>query len=342
MALHPVMVAFSTGLMRDELIGMFGFLMLYAISRIRDNLAWPLRFQMLGLVIGSGIALAYLRSISLAGFTIAGLLMLFSRTPLQAEGLSRRAKIWLLAGLASLMAFAVFDRLDRFEDIMEYAIKARAGEGGEGTELNPDGITTKIAEASPVLFFFISPLALMQPLPFYAWDAPAFLGGTPAVLDILIGIGGLTNQVLFGFFIVTIRYWYRTRDTVGIRIGLFLSLTIGALAMIGLGQIRMIMAHCYPFLMVGIAVALTEVLEGSWPRIWSVFLTWFGSMTALYLAYLSYRQWDSSLIAVMAATLAMVGLFKLWSLGNPRLGRNSGNGLENSTIRKPSKLAANI
>jgi hypothetical protein len=339
MALHPTMVAFSTGLMRDELIGMFGFLMLYAISRVQSSPGWAVRIWMLGLAVGGGIALAYLRSISLAGFAIAGLVMLVSRTPLQPRTLSRSAKLWLLASLAALMAFAVIDRFDRFEDIMEYAIKARAGEGGEGAELNPDGITTKIAEASPALFFLISPLALMQPLPFYGWDAPAFLGGPPALLDIVIGIGGLTNQLLFGFYIIAIRYWFRTKDTVGIRIGLLFTLTIGALAMIGLGQIRMVMAHCYPFVMVGIALTLTELFEGSWPRIWNAFLTWLGSLSALYFAYLSYRQWDNGVLAILAAALAAFGLTRLWSLGGPAPTYQPGNGVPGSADLSPSPIA---
>ncbi len=313
MALHPIMVAFSTGLMRDELIGMFGFLLLYAVSRIHTAQGWGIRLWMLGLCIACGVALAFLRSISLAGFTVAAVLMLVARTPHQPKTLSRNAQIWLFVCLAGLLAIAVVDRFDRFEGVLEYAIKARAGEGGQGTELNPDGITTKIAEVSPFLFALIAPLALLQPLPFYAWDPPDFLGGEPALMDVLLGFGGLTNQILFGFYIIGASHWVRTRDSFGVSLGLFFTLLTCTLALIGLGQLRMIMAHCYPFFIAGVAIAIVQAMQGNWNKMAAALATWLGSLAALYLAYLSYRQIGAAPFAAALMLLAGFGFFRLWS-----------------------------
>ena len=219
----------------------------------------------------------------------------------------------VIAVLGAMLAFAMLDRFDRFEGMLDYAIVARAGEGqADGMDLNPDGLTTRIAESAPALFVLISPTVLMQPIPFFAWDAPDFVGGPPALMDVVLGFGGLFNQLLFGFFILGVRHWLVTRDTLGWRLGVVYTALVCTFTLIGLGQIRMVMAHCYVFFYLGIALALVEVLRLQPQALLLAMARWLGFITAIYLSYYSYREQLGLLFIGPTAVLAVYALLLLW------------------------------
>lgn len=313
LAMSPTAITYSTGLMRDALIGLFGMALLWALGRIKTR---PRIATMLCLLLFSVlclVALNYLRSISLAGFLIAGVILLLSGTPNRPDLLSRRTKLSVLLLLASLLTLAILDRVDRFEGLLDYAITVRAGEGfTDGMDLNPDGLTTRIAEISPALFVLISPTVLMQPIPFFAWDAPEFIGGPPALMDVVQGFGGLFNQVLFGFFLLGIRHWLATRDTLGFRLGVIFTLLLCTFTLVGLGQIRMVMAHCYVFFFAGIALSVDHMYRHRPVAIAYSLVAWLGCLLAMYLAYLAYREGLGLFVAMPMAALAVAALVLLW------------------------------
>lgn len=312
-ALSPTAITYSSGLMRDALIGAFGFVMLWSISLIKNRVSLKNMFVMMSVGVMCLVALAYLRSISLAAFVIAGVIVVISGTPLQPDRMTVNTKLLVLGMLGGLLTFAILDRFDRFDDALKYAIMVRAGEGfTDGMELNPDGLTTRIAEISPILFAVISPTVLMQPIPFFAWEAPAFVGGPPAFMDIVQGFGGLFNQLLFGFYILGARHWLATRDTLGWRLGVVFTLFICTITLVGLGQIRMVMAHVYIFYYAGIAVALDYLLINRSVAIIRSMLTWFGFMIFIYLAYMSYREAIGGFAVFIFASMALAAFILLW------------------------------
>jgi len=320
MALNPIAIAFSTGLMRDELIGMFGFMLLAALSRLLMEKSWFLRLGLFLVSIGACIALSFLRSISLAGFVVAGFLLLISRTPFRANHIRRSTKVAVVTVLSILLIAAVADRFDRFEGVFSYAVTVRAGEGTvDGMELDPNGITTRVAEISPALLSVLAPTVLMQPIPFYAWDAPWYAAGPPALIDVLIGIGGLINQLLFGFYVIAVRYWFNTQDTVGTRIGMGLTMVMCALTLVGLGQVRMIMAHCYPFFFAGVGVVIVNTFYGSARRVMIAMVAWISCLTFLYVGYLSYKAWESKLLSASVFFMSFLSFSLLWSMGRRRI-----------------------
>jgi hypothetical protein len=222
-------------------------------------------------------------------------------------------KILVLTVLGVLFTYGVIDRFDRFDNALLYAAKVRAGEGNlVGMELNSNGLTTRIGEISPALFTLISPISLMQPIPFYNWDAPNYVGGPPALMDVVLGFGGLFNQVLFGFYILGIRHWLITRDSFGWRLGVLFTLLVCTMSFVGLGQIRMVMAHVYIFFFLGIAVVLDKHLSNKPITIISNIVEWLLILLVSYLAYFSYQQSMGLFPIILAMTISMGLLLRLW------------------------------
>lgn len=313
-ALSPTAITFSSGMMRDAFIGLFGFAMLWSISLIKNRASPKNMFVMMAVSVMCLVALAYLRSISLAAFVIAGVIVIISGTPLQPIRMTAITKLLVLGILGGVLTFATLDRFDRFNDALKYATMVRAGEGfTDGMDLTPDGITTRIAEISPFLFTLLSPVVLMQPIPFFAWEAPDFVGGAPAFMDIVLGFGGLFNQLLFGFYVLGVRHWLVTRDTLGWRLGVVFTLFICTITLVGLGQIRMVMAHVYIFYYAGIAVGIDYLLVNRSGAIIRSMLVWFGFMIFVYLAYMSYREAIGVFAVFIFAAMALVAFILLWS-----------------------------
>lgn len=309
-ALSPVAITYSTGLMRDALIGLFGLVMLWALGRIKNSGQRHELPKMLLVSILSLVALAYLRSASMAAFIIAGVIVLMSSTPEKPDRMTFATKIVALGTLACLMLFAMLDRFDRFENLFAYSEIVRAGtEVGDGMQLNPDGITTRIGEISPFLFVFISPSVLMQPIPFFAWDAPYYEPGPPALMDVVQGFGGLFNQIIFGFYILGARQWFVTRDTLGWRLGVVFTLLICTLTLIGLGQTRMVMAQCYVFFYAGAAL---YVATNTPKTLACSLIAWLLCLIGVYGTYLSYINGLSPIVILFMFMIATAGLFITW------------------------------
>lgn len=288
MAVSPVAITYSTGLMRDALIGLFGLVMLWALSRIKDSRQKYELPKMLLVTILSLLALAYLRSTSMAAFVLAGFIVLMSGTPERPDRMTFATRIVVLGTLAFLILFAMIDRIDRFQNIFEYAETVRAGTGvADGMQLNPEGITTRIGEISPFLFALISPSVLIQPFPFFAWDAPYYEPGPPAFMDIVQGFGGLFNQILFGFYILGAYQCAVKRDNLGWRLGVLFTLLVCTLSLIGLGQIRMVMAICYIFFY---GVIANYIVCNKTKQVIRCFVSWLFCLLAFYVIYILYRH----------------------------------------------------
>jgi len=306
-ALCPTAIVFSTGLMRDSLMGMFGALFLMALSLAIYKERIGLKVTYICIALSAGVALAYLRTITLAGYILGGFILVVSRTPYRSNCIPRGAKYLGLLALLVLMGFSVLDRPDRYINMFEYGRMVRDGSmKAIGSELNSEGITTIIGEISPALYLVIWPISLLQPIPFFNWDAPYYEPGPPALMDIVLGFGGLYVQILFGFFIYGARWWVLNRDSLGFRIGVLLNALICTGVMVGLGQIRMVMASCYPFLFIGIAIGFLSISKYGYLLAIKVLFFWALFMLGLYGAYFSYKYlgilWAFSLSPIILAS----------------------------------------
>lgn len=313
-AFSPIAITFSTGLMRDSLIGAFGFALLWSVSAIKYRGSEKSMFALVIISVLCLVALAYLRSISLAAFVLAGAIVIISSSSGRISKGALVSKLLVIIIMGGLLGFAVFDRFDRFGGALDYARIVRAGEGfTDGMYVNPDGITTRIAEISPLLFAVVSPITLMQPIPFNAWEAPAYVGGPPALMDIVQGFGGLFNQLIFGFYILGTRHWLISRDTLGWRLGVVFIVLFGTMTFIGLGQVRMIMSHVYIFFYAGVAVFIHHALIHRPLAIIRSMVAWLSTLCFLYIAYIAYRNDFGFFVAMLFASMAVVSFIFMWS-----------------------------
>jgi hypothetical protein len=312
-ALCPVAIVFSTGLMRDSLMWMFGSLFLFAINRLLQKRSITLNIFYIIAVVGSGISLAYLRSLTLATFVASGLIIAVSSTPSRIYYLTKKNKFLIFLALIFIFGFSVFDRPDRYLEMFKYADGVRAGTvKADGATLNSAGITTAIGEISPALYLLFWPITLLQPIPFFNWDAPSYEPGPTALMDIVLGFGGLYIQALFGFFIFGARYWILARDALGVRVGIFLNALICTFVMMGLGQVRMVMASCYTFLFIGIAIGIIMLVNYGYLKLFKVLIYWSFFMFFLYLFYFSYK-YQGIFFSLILMVPSMISLWLFWN-----------------------------
>jgi hypothetical protein len=95
---------------------------------------------------------------------------------------------------------------------------------------------------------------------------------------------------------------------------LLFTMFICTLSLIGLGQVRLLVAHCYPFFLVGISIAMLEVFKGDARRILHAVGISLLALVTLYLGYLAYRGLDSLTLAVLPVLLCGLMFRKLWRL----------------------------
>lgn len=312
MAFNPIAIAYSTALMRDAFIGMFGFMMLSALLRLvmKENALRKIGFFLI--FVGAMVAANYLRTVSVLAFLGAGFLTLMTGTPFRKNILSLKARSIILIILMCGAGVAAESRFERVAGVFAFSIIAREGLEAGSEQLKQDGITGKISQKSPLLLAFLSPMALIQPIPFYTWKAPDRIGGPPALIDVLIGIGALCHQILFGLYIIAVRLWLRTRDSFGLSVGVVYTMVICASVLIGLGQIRMVMEQCYPLFLGGMSLAIVNVLGEQPKAIIRAIGIWFASIASLYLAYLGLSDPDFFALIVIGFFGSVIGLQALW------------------------------
>ena len=177
-----------------------------------------------------------------------------------------------------------------------------------GLFFSPDSIMLRIAMISPFLLIFFAPIAILQPIPFYVWDPPFWIGGPPTLIDILIGFGGLMNQLLFVFYFFAIIIWIRSRNYFGIFVCFFLFMFFNTLNLIGLGQVRQTMAHLYPIYYFSIAFSFYELKMRSVKLPKKIFLIGFLFFSSLYFTYLAFK-FTNSILALVLFSLIPISIF---------------------------------
>jgi len=292
LALSPTVIAFSTGLIRDSLIGMFGFLMLLSLYHITKTKFFPIFLLLI-----SALALLYLRPVSLLFFVVVAIFLVYSSSPLRSTFFSKRSKRILVGAIIVMGLLSAAYKQERIESVFDFAVATRSGEHWSdgagnalhGLDVNTSGVTGQISAVSPFLLFGIAPFALIQPFPFYAWDSPDFIGGGPTLIDVMVGIGGLLNQLAMGFYVLAAFIWIQNKniDSFGFRVGLIFTCIVSGLILLGLGQIRMTAMHVYPFFYLGTVLAILRLRSYGEKYFIKLILIWAIFLSSLYLTYLS-------------------------------------------------------
>lgn len=308
LALHPTAVAMSTGLMRDSIIALAGAALLWAAATLRERQRWSGRLLPVLVLCTATAALLGLRTLSWVGFTGTAVLLLFSAH----VGRPARGRWVLVAAVAAAAMAALWLRYDGLDGIFLHAIASRLGEGMGGQEMDQYGLSARVADVSPWLFTLLAPLAWVQPFPFYAWAPPGWwFDATPAWADVFLGLGGLLNQVLFGFYLAAVGYWCARRDRAGLLLCVAMPLLVGALALVALGQIRMVMAHAYPFFLAGAALMWCRMQPAQRAR---VTLVWLIGLSGVYGTYWGLRD-SMPFLMLGGAGIAAIAVYIMLACG---------------------------
>ena len=296
MSISPINISFSTGLMRDSLIGMFGIIFLYLFIKAINHKNSFRKLLLVFISFLSITAIFYLRSVSFFAFLgCAVAIMIFSKKFIGKMNFSNMTFYLISIPFLSVISYYFFmENPERIQEIFLYQYTARMGLATDGMilmdQVNETGITNSLYESSPFLLALISPYVYWMPMPFYSWEAPIWNPGPNALIDILIGFGGLFNQILFYLYAYAIYIWVRNNDGIGISLGFIFSTAICSLILIGFGQIRMAMSHIYVFYYMGIAISIFSIYSNS--RSFKEFRVslfyWICTLVLLYISYYLY------------------------------------------------------
>lgn len=308
LALHPTAVAISTGLMRDSIIALAGAALLWSTAKLLAHKRWPARLAHVLVLLTATAVLLSLRTLSWAGFTATAVLLLFSTH----AGRPARMRWLVVAVVAAVATTALWIRYDGLDGIFMHAIASRLGEGMGGQDLDQDGLSARVADISLWLFTLLAPLAWVQPFPFYSWAPPSWwFDTTPAWADVFLGLGGLLNQGVFGFYLAAVGYWCARRDRAGLLLCVAMPLLVGALSLVALGQIRMVMAHVYLFFLAGAALMWSQMQPAQRT---SAALIWLSGLMGVYGAYFGLRL-SVPFFVLGGAGLAAVAVYVMLAYG---------------------------
>ena len=257
LAIQPLAVAFSTGLMRDAVIAGLGWTLVLLVLRIRRPGLF-FKAHTAAAIVAATIAVATMRVISSLTFLVIslGAYFIFNNDK-KSPAITRRSAILLGSALLAILLVIALTRIDKIMTMLDYANSSRGGALAEFSDLgdiNENGLTQRLWTISPLLLILISPLQIMQPIPFFLWSPPPWIGGPARFVDILNGLGGLMNQLLFGLFIIALNHWWKNKRWGEFCFcGLYVFFA-GWVNLIGLGQVRYMMAHAYPLYMYSVVI----------------------------------------------------------------------------------------
>ncbi len=318
MALHPALISISGILLRDSLVGVFGWatlLLLIRLFRVRSAGAAVVH---LALAAGAVVVLSYLRLQSMLVFIGLALVALYFTTRPSAmhrglpPALRRTAVVGAaflaVGGAAMLLGGKLPSGLDPkyFQSVVEFRLET-AAQGSLGVSLASGNIV--------VATVMYSMLALLTPFPFYAWS-PEVLGHPTAPLDYLVGMGGLVNQLILAAAIVGFARAVQRRDTMSLT---WVVCIIGFVAMTTLGggdTVRYVAVHVFPLYLLFV-VDGARLLQHR-PR---MLLVWMGVLVSLYTVYEMLKNaagQNFTVLAIAAMLLYMVAyLYQAWTLADP-------------------------
>lgn len=283
LGLHPTLASISAILLRDSLVGLFGWLFLFLVVRMVKARGAGARVAAVACAGAALYVLSHLRMQSMLVFIGFGLALAWSislragpggrLTPGVRRALFAIVALGVIGGAGLLLAGRLPQGLsvEHIEYVLQYRAE-NAAQGSLGASLGSGGLG--------VATVMYSVLALLAPFPFYAWSAEV-LGHPTGPLDYMVGLGGVVNQFLAGFFVIGACVAVRRREPVLLAL---LACTMGFIALTTLGggdTIRYVAVHVYAFFLVLAVAGMRATPAG---RRAAVGL-WLGTMVALYGVY---------------------------------------------------------
>lgn len=321
-ALHPIVVGWSTGLMRDTVVAAFGWFMVYGIIKLYFFRGRKLFATFILLSISAVIAW-FVRSTTVTYLLgIAGLIVLFRR----GSGKLNARKLWLIgsASGAILIILLASGVMERFYLNLAYGEHSRDLVGVDDNAVNDGGISAKMAQSGSLAVYAVAaPYAFIAPFPVYA--KPTGWQGQPArLVDYVFNAGGLVNLVLFVLLLPGLYLWNQERrwDLAVLSGPVFW--VVCMLCIMGAGQSRWVMPFLYPI----VASTAALVILHSWCSqtlrflVISVLITVLGVYLLYWLIKAEVVLWISAVAASLLLTLGGGGLLLAVSRRNIKPCRN--------------------
>ena len=318
MALHPAVISISGILLRDSLVGVFGWASLLLLIRLFRARSLPAALLYLALATGTVVILSYLRLQSMLVFLGLALVALYFTTrpseshPGLPPALRRVAVIGaavLAAGGAALMLGGKMPAgLDAkyFQSVVEFRLESSA-QGSLGVALTSGNLVV-----GTVIY---SVLAFLTPFPFYAWSAEV-LGHPTGPLDYLVGMGGVVNQLIAACALVGLARAVRVRDAMSLAWVVSIASFVVITTLGGGDTVRYVAVHVFPFY-------LLLVVDGA-RRLRLrplVLLPWLGVLVSLYTVYETLKTVTGQNFTMLASFVMLlylaVFLYQAWSLAAP-------------------------
>lgn len=307
-ALHPGQIAISGVLLRDAVIGCFGWLMIYEMLRLRRSRALPGAAGWTALLALTGYWLFLLRSPSFIVFLGLGLAVAWATPSAAGERASRRrtAPIRRIAIAAVVLGGVAFLALvlSRNPYLQVVFSSGRTQEILQGRleYTTTNSIAGQLLQYGWLLFgVAYIPLAFVMPFPFYsAWitDNPA----GPPVLDVILGLGGLVNQFLLGLFIVGIIDAARRRDRLVTVAALFFPAFAFLVVATGGDTERYVLAHVFPLM---VLVGMVGLRSLQTTRV-AVISAWCACLLSLYVVYLGMKL-GTGVTVILLTSICVLG-----------------------------------
>lgn len=258
-AFHPIVIGWSTGLMRDTLVAAFGWFMVAALLRL-SRLRRKSFIPVLAAFVLSALVTWYIRNMTFAYLLgVSALMFLLGRKSLIRKGAKVSVFATLVASVAILLATT--DVLERFGKSWTYGERFRSDVGVDATTVNDGGISARMAQSgSTSVYLVAAPYAFIAPFPVYA--TPVGASGEPGrLVDYIFNVGGLVNLFLFVLLAPALYLWYLHRrwDLLVIAGPVFWIVCV--LCILGAGQSRWIMPFVYPVVAASVSYLVQNVLN---------------------------------------------------------------------------------
>lgn len=257
-AMHPTVVGWSSGLMRDTVVSCAGWLMVLAICRLgkaprRSSVGMTIMF------IVTFCVAWYIRNMTAIYFAcIGGMLVVFGHASWRTRILKCIA-IMAVASFVVIYLFVTTSVLNHFDETWQFGAEARSNKGGYGEVFNEEGISARMASTNSLAVYAVAaPYAFFAPFPVYA--IPSGKDGQQGrVVDYFFNLGGLVNLFALTLLLPGLYIWWTERRLDILFLAGPLSYAVCMLGVMVIGQSRWMMALVYPPIFLTIGHAFVRV-----------------------------------------------------------------------------------
>jgi hypothetical protein len=301
--LHPIVVGWSVGLMRDTTAAAMGWLMINAMGKAYHEIGLKKFGYLLTAACFGSIAWS-IRSMTCFYLFLVGVLLTGAAQKLQPVRKKIPVKSMLIIVCLAVAAVIPFrsNLLGRIESAWEYGVASRDNVGLSEGAINGGGISERLAnQGSLVAYAIAAPYVFIAPFPFYA-EPLGYNGEKARLVDYIFIAGGVFNLYIMGAFACGLLILLRARNwrLFGIIGGCFYGICF--ISIITTSQSRWLMAALYP--MYCLVVARVLVLNQGRIALWlceSFVLT-----NLAYIAYWSIKFGILSYVGVVICLLTAI------------------------------------